>query len=212
MKLDLKLAAKRLYAGYLDGTLSGHSTELEGASQYIEMYYFTFLDKLGKLGFTEEHHLEKLLGTVIDVVHVGDVLDDMASTCIFGLVLLDRIAETGWGKYDFARCFYLHEQMFECFEQVIDSAKAQKKAREAAMQRAEKTNQAKAWVRKEWALKKPDYKGNKSDFARTYVSLVRAQFTDNKGDPLCVTEKTIREVWLSDTPPTGRRAGELAAG
>lgn len=207
MELDLKLAAKRLHAGYTDGTLSGHPTELEGASQYIEMYHFTFLDKLEKLGFTEELHLERLLGTVIDVEHVGDVLDDIASTCIFGLVLLDRIAETGWGKHDFARCFYLHEQMFECFEQVLDSAKAQQKARKAAMQRAEKTNKAKAWVRGEWALKKPDYKGNKSDFARTYVSLVRVEFTDNKGDPLSVTEKTIREVWLSDTRPLADRQG-----
>ena len=212
MKIDLQLAVKRINAGYIDGTLSGHPTELEGACHYIEMYHFVFLDKLKALGFTEEHHLERLLATVIDVKHVGDVIDDMASACIFGLVLLDRIAETGWGKYDFARCFYLHEQMFECFEQVIDSAKAQRKAREAALQRAKKTNEAKAWVRDEWALKKLNYKGNKSDFARTYVSLVRVQFTDNQGDPLSVTEKTIREVWLSDTPPAGRRAGELAAG
>ena len=207
MKFDLKLAAKRLHAGYMDGTLSGYPTELDGASQYIEMYHFVFMDKLAKLGFTTEHHLERLLGTVIDIEHVGDVLPDLASTCIFGLVLLDRIAETGWGKHDFARCFYLHEQMFECFEQVIDSAKAQKKAREAAMLRVEKFNMARAWVQDEWTVKKQDYKGNKSDFARTYVSLVRAQFTDKKGDPLSVTEKTIREVWLSDTLPASKQAG-----
>jgi hypothetical protein len=203
MKLDLKIAAKRLCAGYLDGTLSGYPTELEGASQYIELYYFVFMDKLEELGHASEHDLEVLLGAVIDIVHVGDVLGDMTCTCIFGLVLLDRIAETGWGKHDFARCFYLHEQMFECYEQVMDSAKAKKKAREAAAKRVEKTNSAKAWVRDEWALKKPAYKGNKSDFARTYASLVRVKFTDNKGDPLSITEKTIRESWLSDTPPAG---------
>lgn len=201
MKLDLKLAAQRLIAR-MDCTLSGHPTLFE-VSQYIEMYEFTFMDKLTELGFATEDDLEKLLEAVINIEHVGDVLHDTASTCIFGLVLLDRIAETGWGKHDFAKCFYLHEQMFECFEQVIDSAKASKKAREAAMQRAEKTNKAKAWARDEWALKKSDYKGNKSDFARTYASLVRAQFTDNKGDPLSITEKTIRESWLSDTPPAG---------
>ena len=212
MKLDLKLAAKRLCEGYIDGTLSGHSSELEGASQYIEMYHFIFMERLEKLGITRESQFEKLLGDAIDIVHVGDVLHDMKATCIFGLVLLDRIAETGWGRHDFARCFYLHEQMFECFEQVVDSIKSQKKAREAAIKRAEKTNKAKSWVRSEWALKRIAYQGNKSDFARTYVSLVRVQFTDNKGDPLSITVKTISEVWLADTPAASSPDGLLADG
>lgn len=214
MELDLALAAKRLRGdAYL--TLSG-ATVLDSASSYYEMYTYTFMDTLETLGFISDEALEGLLAEVIDVVHVGDVTGydppDLPLTCAMGLVLLDRIAQTGWGRLDFENCFYFHEQMFECFEVVLDSQKRRKQARAAAATKAKRSNEARQWTYSEWVSKKADYGNNKSDFARTYTVLVREKFLDNKNDPLRVTEKTIREVWLSDPPAASKPAGELAGG
>ena len=96
--------------------------------------------------------------------------------------------------------------MFECFEIIIDSQKRANQARVAAGARAKKYNEARVWVWSEWSQKKADYLHNKTDFARTYTGLVRDKFVDNKDDPLRVTEKTIREVWLSKPPPASKRA------
>jgi hypothetical protein len=54
----------------------------------------------------------------------------------------------------------------------------------------EKFNAPRAFVQEEWAKHRADYENNKSDFARTYVALIRNKFG------LEVTEKTIRESWL----------------
>lgn len=66
---------------------------------------------------------------------------------------------------------------------------------------------AREFVKSEWAQNRDVYKGNKSEFARIYAKRVRNEFVDSKGEPLGITEKTIREVWLSDTPSAGKQAG-----
>jgi hypothetical protein len=71
------------------------------------------------------------------------------------------------------------------------------RAKHAAEKRHSSMRMAKLFVQAEWDEKGEAYKRDKSDFARTYVGLVRDKFMDSKGDPLRVTEKTIREVWLS---------------
>jgi hypothetical protein len=199
--LDMRLAVKRLRSGiYEGGTLSGAKI-LDSASNYIEMYQFTFMDKLEALGVTSDESLEQLLAEVVHVQFVGDIVGydnpDLAATCVFGLVLLDRLAHTGWGQIDFEECFYLHEQLFECFEVVLDANKRQTQARLNARKKAQKFTQARLWVQQEWGDKGAAYGNNKSDFARTYTGLVREKFKDIKGDPLRITEKTIREVWLA---------------
>lgn len=65
---------------------------------------------------------------------------------------------------------------------------------------------AKTYIQSEWKAHCEEYKNNKSDFARTYSKLVLNQFG------VKVTDKTIREVWLSDTPDAGIRAGLPASG
>jgi hypothetical protein len=84
------------------------------------------------------------------------------------------------------------------------SRRTSERAVNAANKKHLATNAARDWVCKEWLEKRDGYAGNKSEFARSYVVLVRNQFTDSKGDPLSVTEKTIREVWLKDTPAAGK--------
>jgi len=71
------------------------------------------------------------------------------------------------------------------------------RAKYAAEKRHSSMRTAKLFVQSEWHEKAEAYKRNKSDFARTYVALIRDRFRDTKGDPLRVTEKTIRDVWLS---------------
>jgi hypothetical protein len=84
------------------------------------------------------------------------------------------------------------------------SRRASEKAVNAANTRHASNNAAKKWVRSEWALYHGEYSGNKSEFSRIYASRVMNEFSNSKGDPLKVTDKTIREVWLSDTPDAGK--------
>lgn len=65
---------------------------------------------------------------------------------------------------------------------------------------------AQKYVRMEWEKNRSSYDGNKSEFARVYVPIVANNFKNAKGDPLKITEKQMREVWLSDAPPTRKPA------
>ena len=65
-------------------------------------------------------------------------------------------------------------------------------------------SQAKYWVQQEWALHHQAYSENKSEFSRAYAARVKHEFKDAKGEQLSITEKTIREVWLKDTPTAGK--------
>lgn len=67
-------------------------------------------------------------------------------------------------------------------------------------------NNAKNWVRSEWIEKHEAYGGNKSEFARHYARRIKNERS------IEITEKTIREVWLADTPAAGKQAGLPAAG
>lgn len=80
-------------------------------------------------------------------------------------------------------------------------------ARRGAEVRHAPTKAARAWVWLEWQKHRGAYGNNKSDFARSYVHLVSGRFVDGNGDPLMVTEKTIREVWVSSPPSAGKPAG-----
>jgi hypothetical protein len=84
------------------------------------------------------------------------------------------------------------------------SRETSEKAAKAANKRHAPHTIARAWVTKEWALHSDSYSGNMSAFSRTYVARVKNEFKDLKGDPLIVTEKTIREVWLKKTPAAGK--------
>lgn len=78
------------------------------------------------------------------------------------------------------------------------------RAASAANKRHKPMNNARRWVEAEWRLHRDEYKNNKSDFSRTYVKQVLQKFEDSKGDPLSISEKTIKEVWLKDNPDAGK--------
>lgn len=84
------------------------------------------------------------------------------------------------------------------------SREASERAAKAANKRHAPSKSARDWVCKEWALLSDSYSGNKSEFSRIYAARVKHEFKDSKGEPLSVTEKTIREVWLSNTPTAGK--------
>lgn len=80
------------------------------------------------------------------------------------------------------------------------SRRTSERAAKAANKKHFANNKAKIWVCEEWELYREHYSGNKSDFSRIYAKRIFNEFTDLKGAPLKVTEKTIREVWLRNTP------------
>lgn len=58
--------------------------------------------------------------------------------------------------------------------------------------RSEPYIEPKRFVQSEWIKHRSDYENNKSDFARTYVRLVKQRFD------LEITERTVYESWLKD--------------
>lgn len=174
------------------------------AGNYYEMYRDTFLGRLLDSGIATVEKLEEIYRQVSDAENVGDVLADppnLPTLAAFGLVVLHRMAQTGWGAIDHEECFWLHEQLFECFEYVRDGDKKTAAARTSAKKRHSKSQAAKNFIANEWKEKKVEYKNNKSEFARHYVRRIKREFDFD------VAEKTIREVWLADTPAASKRAG-----
>jgi hypothetical protein len=84
------------------------------------------------------------------------------------------------------------------------SRRTSERAVNAANKRHAPGNNARDWVCQEWALNRDSYSGNKSEFSRIYAARVKHEFKDSKGEQLSVTEKTIREVWLKNTPAAGK--------
>ena len=80
-------------------------------------------------------------------------------------------------------------------------------ARKGGLEKSAEIRLAREYVVAEWLEKSNAYGNNKSAFARDYVRLIRQKYTDRNGDPLSVTEKTIREVWLKVSPVAGNPAG-----
>lgn len=87
---------------------------------------------------------------------------------------------------------------------------SEERARKAAKARHEHLKPAIQFIRAEWEEHRHAYNLNKTDFARTYVELVRDKYRDRRGDPLKVTIKTVTDVWLA--PPASKQAGEPADG
>ncbi|QTD44573.1 hypothetical protein [Ottowia testudinis] len=69
-----------------------------------------------------------------------------------------------------------------------------------AQRRHKKTNDARDWIREEWAAHAEDYQGNKSEFSRHYTRRLMNE------KQVKVTEKTMREVWLHNAPSAGKPA------
>lgn len=90
---------------------------------------------------------------------------------------------------------------------LIPSTVRREQAKRGGLAKHSMSKKAREFVKSEWAQHRDVYKGNKSEFARIYAKRVRNEFADSKGEPLGITERTIREVWLSDTLSAGKPAG-----
>jgi len=75
------------------------------------------------------------------------------------------------------------------------------RASKAAQKRHGKNDSARDFVSAEWKRTCAEYDGNKTAFTRDYVRRVLNEYD------VQVTEKTMREVWLKDTPNAGKQAG-----
>ena len=80
-------------------------------------------------------------------------------------------------------------------------AKISDRASKAAQKRHAKKDSARNFVISEWVKNCDAYYGNKTAFTRDYVRRVLNEFN------IQVTEKTMREVWLKNTPFAGKQAG-----
>lgn len=170
-------------------------------SAYFELYRDLFLEQLAAHGYATDADVESILEEMIVHENVGDFMDEpqeqIEMLSAFGLILLDRIVATGWGKTDPEHCFALHEQLFECYEHVRDKVKSSERARHSASMKYAKNRKAEDFVIAEWTAHRDAYDNNKSAFARDYVRRVK-----NEMD-VTVTEKQMREVWLKNTPFAG---------
>jgi hypothetical protein len=118
-------------------------------------------------------------------------------------VIADNLdADSIWAFAFIARST-LRKSIFDPLQEV----EVNLQAREYALKRHGPASLAKEFVLSEWAKNRAHYKGNKSSFARDYSRRILNEFVDAKGDPLDIKEKTIREVWLSNTPSASKPAG-----
>lgn len=101
------------------------------------------------------------------------------------------------------------EDLAETIEEVQQRFNAER-ARKAATARHMYLKPAIQYVQTEWVKHREAYNFNKTDFARTYVELIRNRYRDRRGDPLKVTIKTITDVWLA--PSASKQAGVPAGG
>jgi len=171
---------------------------------YDEMYTRRFRALLEANKVVTDDALSSTLQAAAEFESVGDFLADEAEQKLliaaFGLITLDRIAER-WDSLTQEDLFYMHEQLFECFDLCGLSLHKSDEARRRALKGHAKNREAKLFVVKEWVAFREDYEGNKSAFCRDYVKRVANEMG------VVVTEKQMREEWLKDIPPAGTPAG-----
>jgi len=93
------------------------------------------------------------------------------------------------------------KQQAEFFEEELQR-RTSERGKNAANKRHAASREARKWVVQEWVQHGvKEYGGNKSEFSRVYMGLVKQKFSDANGDPLSVTDKTIREQWLKTGSP-----------
>lgn len=190
-------------------TVGGRAVESD-VSGYFEMYRDTFLEALYTAQLTTDLQLAQVLTRMNKCENVGDFLGEPVDQHVelsgFGLLLLDRMAAIRWGKDDPIACFWLHEQLFECFDYLRDGVKRRETARKAVAARHASTLPAKHFVAAEWLAHRAEYGNNKSAFTRDYVRRIKREFGVE------VTEKQLREVWLRDTPSSRKPDGQPVDG
>ena len=184
-------------------SISGVSIPLKWSS-WFEAYCHTFLLELESRGVGDDRALAELLSVMNKFDSVGDFLyaedKQRVELAAFGLILFDRILHVDMATVDHANLFLLHHELMECYQFALKDHFELIRARKAANTRHEGSRKARNFVRSEWVAHQAEYQGNKSAFARDYVKRVWNELE------IRVTEKTVRESWLADTPSASKTA------
>lgn len=171
-----------------------------------------FLKLWGKRDFVARSHLViQLLPLLMgaDSDDITHVICTLAAICILARIDDASIA-VDLGD---------HEEVSECSIEIADFKRAlnwkkeeghavdiavrnviTQRAQSGGRAKYKEHSKAKEFVQSEWAAHQDEYEGNKSAFARDYVRRVLNELN------VRVTEKTLREVWLS-TPTASKPAG-----
>jgi hypothetical protein len=140
------------------------------------------------------------------------LIDDAMTMALSGGITVEVVDLLSAASFNLAEArFYEHRQPeFKKYFQSINSSDIElelkrRESRAASIRasiRHEFGNSAKDFVRQEWEAHKSEYGNNKSAFARHYVPIVSHKFSKKDGDPINITHKQMRDVWLADHPPT----------
>jgi hypothetical protein len=216
---ELQEAMPELVA-FLEGELKEHwlpllITMLDGGGLTFQPKQLTkdeFLKVWGEKDVVERGHLViQLLPLLMgaDGDEVNHVICALAAVCILAriddaaiAVALDdpdEISACSIEIADFKRALSWKESQGHAVEIAVRSAITQR-AQSGGRAKYKEHTKAKEFVQKEWEAHRDEYEGNKSAFARDYVRRVLNELN------VKVTEKTLREVWLS-TPTTSKPAG-----
>lgn len=162
---------------------------------YMEIYRDAFITFLAKDN-EELKNIESKNFSFFDSIAQLDRVGNFAGFdtpikyyAAFGLVLLYRLIEQ-WEHLNKDDLFYIHEQLFECFQYVSENNLKSTQAKQAANARYVKSRKLRMWVIAEWEKNKEGYTGNKSAFARDYVKRLKNEHDFN------ITERQLRESWL----------------
>lgn len=100
----------------------------------------------------------------------------------------------------------LRDEAQERWDDEIRADTRRANARLGGLAKHAAASKAKAFIMTEWMAHRLAYGNNKSAFARDYVRRVKNELN------VRVTEKQMREVWLSDTPSASKPDGQPASG
>lgn len=161
--------------------------------------------------FVERGHVVLQLQPILRAANLEDldrVIDTLASISILSRIDdaviaadlgdIDEVSASSIEIADFMRALTWQRKEGQAIEIAVKSA-IKRRAQSGGHAKYKRQAEAKDFVQREWEAHKGAYGGNKSAFARDYVRRVHNELD------VQVTEKTLREVWLS-TPPTSKPA------
>lgn len=99
-----------------------------------------------------------------------------------------------------------HIQFLKAKNGEIPAATRREQAKRGGLAKYSVARKAREFIQSEWVMHRAAYDNNKSEFARIYARLIFNEFRKANGEPLSVTVKQIRDVWLSDSQFASRPA------
>ncbi|MGC1176338.1 hypothetical protein [Polaromonas sp.] len=176
------------------------------ATTFVELFIDGAVDS-GKDNLQAE--FDQVLRDVGSACSGGDVQATLGNNrtaySVWGLVMLDKLVNSLDKDGETLSAMWLFSDVVdartEALGEWVQVVGRQSFASSGGKKKYEAHLNAKQFVQGEWKTHKSSYGGNKSAFSRDFARRVANEYS------VRVTEKTIREIWLSDTPTAGSRAG-----